>query len=123
MVSSCVTKPPLVEILPFHQLQKQWLVNARTSREVEFVERLGGRKASRLQPTLRCLAFPFDQLQLTELEQERQVIRVIGSAPLRDLLAFGVHDGKLQGLQVMLEQHGALAVGLAHGVTSPSNTW
>jgi hypothetical protein len=59
------------------------LINCRTSGLLMFgwaekFELLGSRKAGRLQPSLDRLQLPLDQLQLAELEQERQMIRVVG---------------------------------------------
>ena len=52
------------------------------------------------------------------LQQEAEVIDVVGGAPRRDLLALGEHRRQLQRLQVVLQQHRALGLGLAHGATS-----
>jgi hypothetical protein len=111
---------PFIEIIALDQLQQQRLVDARASREVKLVEQLVGWEAGGFEPPFRRLAFPFDQLQRTELEKECQVVGIVGRTALSDLLTFGIHRGELESLQMMLEQHTALGVGLVHGVTSPS---
>ena len=51
------------------------------------------------------------------------MIDVVAGGAGRDLLALGVHGGQLQRLQVVLQQHRALGLGLVHGVTSASRAW
>jgi hypothetical protein len=63
-----------------------------------------------------------DDVQI-ELQEEREVICVVGSAPLGDLLGLRQHRRQLQCREVVLEQHRALGLGLAHVTTSESSDW
>ena len=82
-----------VEILTLHEFQYLRLVDARPCCEVELVEYLRGREPRGLEPTFRRLAFPLDEFQLNELQQEREMIGVVGGTPLGDLLGLGQHRG------------------------------
>jgi hypothetical protein len=112
-----------IEVLSLHEFEHLRLVDARPGREVELIEHLRGREPGRLEPAFRRLPLPLDQLQLDELKEERQVISVVGSTPLGDLLGLGQHRGQLQGLEVVLQQHRALGLGLIHDTTSESRAW
>ncbi|HZM55253.1 MAG TPA: hypothetical protein VFC03_09540 [Acidimicrobiales bacterium] len=48
------------------------------AREVEVVQGLHGREPGRLHAAVGCLPFPFEQLQLAELQQVGQVVDVVG---------------------------------------------
>jgi hypothetical protein len=109
-----------VEVLSLYELQHLWLVDAGPRCEVELVQELVGREACGLQSPLRRFTFPLDQLQFTQLQQERQVISIIPSCAGRDLLALGVHGGELEGLEMMLQQDRALGLDLVHEDTSSS---
>ena len=96
----------------------QRLVHRRAGREVERVQRLRRREPGRLQPPLGRPPLPLDQLQLAQLQQEPEVVDVLGGARAgRHLLALGRHRRQLQRLEVVLQQHRALGLGLLHGVT------
>jgi hypothetical protein len=70
-----------VQGLTLQELQHLGLVDTRPRCEVELVQELVCREAGSLEPALGRLAFPLDQLQLAELQQEGQVIGVVlGSA-------------------------------------------
>jgi hypothetical protein len=92
-----------VKIFTLDQLQQLGLIDTGAGREVELVEQLSGREAGGLQAPLRILAFPFDELQLAEFQQDRQMVGIVCGAPLRNLLTLGEHRRQLEGFQVMFE--------------------
>jgi len=99
------------------QVQDQRLVEARGRREVERLERLDRREPRRLEPPLGRSPLALDQLQLAELQEEAQVVHVLGGAAPGHLLALRRHRRQPQGLQVVLQQHRAPGLGLLHGAT------
>lgn len=113
----------VIEVLAHHEFEHLWLVDAWSCREVELSEHPGGREPGYLEPAFSRLPLPFDQLQLHKLKQEREMIGVVGSAPLGDLLGLRQHRGQLQGLEVVLERHRAPGLGLARVITSESRAW
>ena len=68
------------------------------------------------QPSLHA-AFPVEQLQLTQLEQEPQMVHVLRGAATGDLLALGRHRRQLQCLEVVLQEHRTLGLEFLHNVT------
>ena len=51
------------------------------------------------------------------------MVSVVGRTAMRDLLSLGEHGGQLERLEMMLEKHGTLGLGLAHDATSERSAW
>lgn len=81
---------PTVEILALHKFEHLRLVDAWPCREVELVEQFRSGESRRLEPPFRRLPLPLDEFKLDELQEERQVIGVVGRTRLGDLLGFGL---------------------------------
>lgn len=109
---------PAIEVVSFRQFQDEWFIDCRLGREVERFECLLSRELGCLETSFRGFAFPLDQLQFAELQQERQMIDIVGAAALGHLLIYTLHGRQLELFEMMLEQHGVLGFGFAHGLTS-----
>ena len=68
------------DIRATHQLADQRLVDRRLRLEIEVLKRLDARKLGILQPTRGRSFLAFDQLQLTQLQQEAPVVDVLSGA-------------------------------------------
>ena len=53
-----------------------------------------------------------DLFQLQKLEQETEVVDIVGRTLLRHFFALGEHGGQPQRFEMVLQEHGALGVGL-----------
>ena len=79
---------------------------------VEFIERLRSRESSRLQSPFGRLAIPLDEFQFQQLEQETEVVDIVGRTLFRHFLAFGEDGRQPQRFEMVLEKYGTLGVGL-----------
>jgi len=98
----------LVDELAPGQLGDQHLVHRRAGGEVEVVQRLHGREPGRLQATVGRLPFPFEQFQLTELQQVGQVVDVVGRRLVGHLYSLASDGREPESLQVVVQQHHGL---------------
>src|SRR5262249_35225185 len=114
---------PAVDELAAHQLGDEYLVQGWLGGEVEVLQRLERREAGRLQPPLGRPPLPVEQLQLGQLEQEGQVVGVIGRAPLGHLLALGQDGRQSQRLEVVLQEHRAGRLSLLHAPPPSRRAW
>ena len=101
------SKAVLAPLDPFatRQFQNQRLVQRRLGGEVERIEALGLWKARQPNAPLYVAALAIDALQFA---QAQEIARVIGSVLRRfhgDLLILARECGKLQGLQMIAQQH------------------
>ena len=71
-----------------------------------------------LEASVRGAAFAVDQFQFAELQQERQVVGVLGCTSCGDFFAFTLNGRQLQCFEMMLQQDGAFRFGLLHGLPS-----
>src|SRR4051794_8475245 len=110
---------PFSEVVAAGEVEEQGFVDTRPGGEVELVEGLGGGEPGGLEPTVGRLPFPFDEFEFHHLQQEPEVVDVVGRGPSRHLLALGQDGRKLQGFQVVLQEDGTLRVGLH--VTTPTS--
>ncbi len=83
-----------IVILALHEFEDLGLIDTWPGREVECIEHLGGREPCRLPLAL-------DQFQLDELQQGREMVGIVGSTPLGDLLGLRQRRERLQGLEVV----------------------
>src|ERR1700726_2158025 len=101
------SKAVLASVDPFaaRQFQNQRLVQRRLGGEVERIEALGLWEARQPNAALDVAAFAIDALQFA---QAQQIARVIGSVLRRfhgNLLILARECGKLQGFEMIVQQH------------------
>ena len=106
----------LVDVLAAHELGGEHLVDRGSRREVEGLERLDGREARRLEATLGGAFLPVEQLELAELQQVGEVVRIVRGGLCGHLLALGTDGRQAECLQMVVQEHHGLGLGRFHDV-------
>ena len=96
--------------------------SASAPNEVERVERLVRREPGRLQSPVGRTTLAIDQFQFAQLQQEAEMIDILGGTATGDFGAFAEHRRQLERLEVMLQQDRAPGFGLAHA-PPPIKIW
>ena len=96
---------PALDVCAARQFQDQHFVERGDRLEVEAVQALGRRELRLSDPPLDHSAFAVDQFQLGQAEQIAHVVDALGGTLAGNLVVLAQEGRKLEGLQVMGQQH------------------